>query len=502
MQTSPPVRPMNREISKQSDIAGQEGQQGSALIVVVILLTVASMLGNWAFNSAQHSASAAMVTGKQVDATAAADAGLNLAVQTIGGSEPTTLPCGPTAVSGTLGTVPAQASYSVSITYYPVYPPDDSILSCDQLAAGDAIPAAALITSEGTTTSTVYGNEAMQALVQLNPVPGGGFNSAIFANGTLSFSNQATINGQPGQGSNANVYSNQSMTCANNEVIHGSAIVQGTFDATNRCSVDDTVYASGNVAFSNSGTVGGDIKSSRGSISLSNTNIVDGSAIAEGTVSMEDQATVLGNIVQDAVIPDPPYQAFPSFTFSSTDWGAAGFTTLVTDDDCNKNDPVNVYNDISSMSSATSPTVIETSCSIVWSNNSSLVLGSSLAVISTGGFSSMNRLIVSPAGSSPEDLYLVVPSSVTCSGSTGAISFANNTSISPDVHLFLYSPCNVAFSNNQGTFGQVYAGGNVSIANLFSLTYIPMALPSVSGIGNPLAFQTNIVYERQVAPGN
>jgi cytoskeletal protein CcmA (bactofilin family) len=497
---SPTMRPLR----KTKGPSPQRAQQGNSLIVVILTVMVTGLLAGLAESSAFHSSSASTVTEKQVDATSTANAGVDRTIEAIANSPIASLPCGPLAVTGTLGTAPMASSYAASVTYYSALPPGGSTLTCAALQSGAAIPSYALVDSTGSATSpngAAPQTARMQALLQLSTVPGGGFDDAIFANGSISFANLTTINGEPGSGSNANLYSNQSMSCANNEVVHGSVTVQGAFTATNRCSVDGTVYATGNISFSNSGTVGGDLKSSGGAISLSNSNVVDGSAIAAGTVTLYNQATVLGSVVQNAVVPPPPYQSFPAFSYQPSDWTAAGFTNQISDNDCNPGDPTNVYRDIASMAYTTTPTVIVTSCALSWSNNSSISLDASLAVISTGGFSAVNRFIVSDAASSPVDLFFLVPSSVTCSNG-GTISFSNNTSISPSVDVFLYSPCNVSFANNQATTGQIYSGGNVQIANQFTMTYMPLALPSLSGLGNSVAYQPAVVYERQAPPGS
>ena len=68
--------------------------------------------------------------------------------------------------------------------------------------------------------------------------------------------------------------------------------------------------------------------------------------------------------------------------------------------------------------------------------------------------------------------------------------------------MFLYSPCNISFSNQSTQIGQIYGGSNVTISNKFTLQFRPVPVYGVS-FSTPVvstvveSFKVDIVYKRE-----
>jgi len=64
--------------------------------------------------------------------------------------------------------------------------------------------------------------------------------------------------------------------------------------------------------------------------------------------------------------------------------------------------------------------------------------------------------------------------------------------------MLLYSPCNIAFSNNSTHIGQIYGGGDVAIDNKFTLEYQPLPVLGIDPSSQPaLGYNPSIVYKRE-----
>ena len=74
-------------------------------------------------------------------------------------------------------------------------------------------------------------------------------------------------------------------------------------------------------------------------------------------------------------------------------------------------------------------------------------------------------------GSTTRDLYLIVPSSVTCSSGSPGITLSNSTQFASSLDVLFYTPCQFSATNDTGVMGQgqVYAG-TWAQGNEFNLT--------------------------------
>ena len=487
-------------------------EKGIALISSLMVMMVVTMLGIGAVAIAQHNLTATATNRKEVQSIGAAEAGIDLTINSLQNAVP---PC---STSGTLSSAPTTSSYSVAITYYSSFP--GSPLNCSDVQAGNSIPLWAQLTSTGTTTAAGFGNRVMEALVQMTAIPSAAFNKAIFAQGNLTFNNKTTLNGNGKN--NADVYTNTSFTCTNNEQFYGNVYSEGDMTGSNTCSTSGDWWAAGKITASGNGSVGGSVyaagcndttkgcsagASTSGNISLSNNYTVVKNATAKGTISPTPCGSgqvIQGTCSTSANPGPPPYQPFPVVDYNSSAWSGAGFTNQINDgSNCSK-----VTSDLQALATASTPTVITTSCYIDWGKNT-WTFNTDVAVFSTGGFGSTNNVGFQSATSTSHSFYMIVPvhligsqTLTTCDSNDGNITFTNKTSInstSNPLVSFVYTPCNVTINNNQTHVGQIYGGGNVTVTNQFNMNFKPLNVPgAVGGSGGaPTAYSILLSYIRE-----
>jgi hypothetical protein len=354
----------------------------------------------------------------------------------------------------------------------------------------------------------------MESLVKLTVAQAGAsvFDQAVFVQGSASFSNDFNLDDPSGHDS-ANTYTNGSLTCANASAIQGNISVQGSFTGTNACSVSGNLSAVGNITEQNSAMIAGSAYSTgnsgcgtgstEGNILLTNNSVIDQSAYAYCSITLKNSSNVNGtSVAPDASLSNPPVETFPTLTYSASAWSAAGYTS-VTNNTCSGSG--SVYNTISGMSSAVSPTVVLTTCALSWANSNTISLNQNLAIFSTGGFSMANATTWNSVGTGTHNLYIVVPSTVTCSNGSPGITLQNATQFASSLDVLFYTPCQFQATNDTGVMGQgqVYAGTWYQ-GNAFNLKYtaVPTA-PGATG-GPPTSGQSAtttvaVVYERQLS---
>jgi hypothetical protein len=433
-----------------------------------------------------------------------AEAGTELAISDL--QQATSLGALPCVLTGSLGTGPTTASYTTTLKYYDS---SNNLLTCTgSYYAGSTSPARAEIISKGTTNSAAYGNQGIDALVQLTPVVSLGNigNDAAFSNGNETSQNKVTINGYGG--SNADVYVNGDMACDNTSTIHGSVYVHGSLTTQNVCNTDGSWWASGNVTDSSGSTIGGNVTSSGGSISLHGTSGAAGSTQVAGyakAAGTNTGGTVSGQRLanQTGLLP-PPTQTFPQLSYVASNWTAAGWSVKEEGTNCTQ-----AVSDMAAMATATQKTVIHVgtpaggaACQLYWSSSTTLTLNQPLVVFADGGFKWQNTLTLNTTGSA-ENLYLIVPwtnslgNQTVCTNGQPWIYFQNTVTASSNVTTLLYSPCDVYVQNSLGYGGQVY-GGDIHFQNSISFDYVPATIPGF-GTSSSL-YNVSLAYERQVVP--
>jgi hypothetical protein len=461
----------------------KNNDRGVAMVSVLMATMITTTTVIAAYNVSRHELNRTTQGHRKLSSIGAAEAGLDLALSMLGSAP---LPCN---LTGQLNAEPLTATYSVSIAYYATYPVTGSALTCTQGSGPSGLPAAALLVSNGQAGDTATAR-TMEALARLTAAPTGSMDKAMFSDRSFAPTNNVTLYGNVGN--DADIYTNGNFSCSNNQVIRGSVYSQGTLTASNNCTVDVDYVARGNITASQNVTVGHDMRSSRGNITMYNSARVNHDAVAFGT---NTGGTVVNNRVSGATVADPPAQVLPTVNFDAQDWQDAGWTRQINaGSNCTQ-----AYDEIAAMSSQTVPTVVITTCALTWSGNTTITLGADLAVFSTGGFTARNNFRVRSDNSTVRKFYLVVPSSSATSNCTSpGITLQNNTTFESTVNTMFFTPCRVSIQNNDGGYGQIYAG-LLEVSNHFTLRYRPASVPGVEWTGSTIYnYMRDLVYKREI----
>jgi hypothetical protein len=381
--------------------------------------------------------------------------------------------------------------------------------------------AGAVITVTGSTTARAgipAGKRKMESYVKLTPVYGqdNSLGKAIYASGTLAVTNNATLLGNVG--SDADVYAGTSFLCNNSLDLGGSLYVQGDTEFTNTCSVKGDLHSLGNIKIGNQSTIGGRVISTNGYANLDNPSITVGGVL-------QTAGDIFGKPPWNTCVqpkcqrnlnpppPPPPTEPFPQMTWAimGAGWTAAGYTqaSVPNVNDCvTETDGLNAASKwfVDNAALLTSKTVLQTNCGIKLSGNhgKALKLSNDLLILAKGGFTTTNQTeFGSTVPGAARNLHWIVPYDVaTRPCSTPKITTSQQFSLTNDVRMFLYSPCDIDFANQSTQIGQIYGGSNVKISNKFTLQFRPVPVYGVS-LGTTTvstdveSFKVDIVYKRE-----
>lgn len=483
-------------VERRNERRGNE--QGVAVITAVLASVVMLALSLTAFSLSIHNQDASGLDRDRVRAIHAAEAGIDAAISRIQLAKVTgsnvVVPCD---LGQALGTTPP-ATFNAEIEYFATWPvtADQLPMPCDPVAGLAAFPAGATIDSVGEAGRS---QRRMDTAVRLMPLYGQ-FNKALFSNGTPAITNQVTITGE--RGAPADVYTNGDWLCSNKSIVRGSVYAQGRTDMGNKCEVSDDLWVGGSARMANETKVGHNFITSFDSIVLENAATVGHRAVAYGTCTgcvlpRVDPALVA---TKQTGTPPPPKLDFPEIYWNEADWTALGYTIVKPVDCAAARDFI-----LNQFSGSTVKTAvrIEPACKLTFSNNTKVVLGADLAIVTDGSLEFVNKGDWSSSDPSVDrTLHLIVPYNdyptvcTTPDDTNGDITKDNNTNFI-NLKYFVYSPCDVNFSNNNASSsGQVY-GGTVHVANQFELNYAPVFVPGVAnkvltGLGAQIAFLREI----------
>ncbi len=524
--------------------AAHRDDQGGFILVTVTLLTVLAMvLVMTAFAAGEATLNGSTQTALTVQASAAAQAGLSAAYHAVDTAGPLNLPCSiprhQLESTAPAGTPPGPtASYSVTISYYPVPLPLPALSTCAPLNLAAltslVLPARVVVDSTGRASAgTVSDQQNVEAVLDMTLGAAAGDKYAIFTGSGFSPSNGVTIDGTSGHP--ADVYVRGAVNCANGVAIDGTVVSTQGMNLANGCTVDGAAWTTGsmqmsnnsgvtgnvtvatgsgtgNVTFTNSASVGGDVRAG-GNVTFSNSASVVGNLSAGGNVTFANSASVGGNVLTGGNVTQPgtggwsgniggtstegaspppqplppPVIPFPTLTLHASAWQSAGYS-VVTNDDCNYwsrkwgGDTASFYYALWHSSTNTTKEVLQTTCPISLYNNQQIAIDHSLAIFDSGGFNLSNNANFASTTSNPHNLYLIVPSpkSATPPSCQANINLSNNAVIQPPLVAFIYTPCAIHTSNSTSFSGQVVAGA-FTLANGFSLNYHPMGpVPGLS----------------------
>lgn len=466
---------------------------GFAMITALLVIVIATFLSLTAVGLAVHNQDGSAYDRARTVAVHAAEGGLDVSFNTISTSSPSTLPC---TVTGTTTTSPS-ATWTASVSYYSTYPPSGTALTCSPTTGVSSTPAAAVVNSVGSVKVVGgYVNRKMQSQMKLT-AGYGYFDKAVFSQSSASITNQVNVNGY--QGNDADFYTNGNYTCPNQSTFSGSVISQGAISLSNSCYVAVDAWANGAVTMANTSTVNHDVMSSTSSLTMSNNSKVNRNVRVGTTCSgctTGSGGRVTGTVTTSSPQSAPPVITYPTMVFDATAWSDAGYTAQY-------------FSGGSACSSARSwltnsanngrKTVVRITggCTLSLSNDT-VTRTNDLAIFTDGPISTSSNSLFTSGDGNFHDLFLIVQSGITCSGTTsgspGTIFMASSTSFST-LHFFVYAPCTVSFANNNsGSRGQIY-GNPVSFASNLSYTYYPTVVP---GNGSVTSFKPELSFVREV----
>lgn len=492
------------------------GDNGVALLVVIGLMAVVGVLmlvmvgtaireGNATGRDRQRS-SAVMTAEGQADSIISKIQSAPLA----GG-----LPCGASTVTG----VPVGSDTMTITNTVKYYTAGGADVDCSVLATTPVVKA----TIKSTSSSNRIAGQAsatrtVETLLNLKPSYANAFANAIFSNSDMTLSNNTKIFGQ-GSSQDADIYSNGSVTCNSNVEFHGSIYSQGTVTMSNTCVVWVDVQAKlGYYGNNPNAGVNGKILVSNGNIVLNQSNVGQ-QARASGLVT-GDACTTAGKCFEnDNTVAAPPAQAFPQYEWNEAAWAADGYAVVKLPDAAgtypcgNYGGPGALNGKVDGVAhwiydnQATMPnTVIYANCPAgqpVMFQGINISLNANLAIFATAGFTFSGNTQIASNSATHRLLYLVQPySSVTTHPcTTDGIALDNQVTVADTIDDLLYSPCNIRKANNTTHYGQIYAGGSVSIDNKMTMYYKPLPVPGPPAAGVSVDnYTVDILYMRETTP--
>ena len=481
------------------------GDEGIALVISIAVMIVSMALITLVISLSIQANRASGRDRQRTVSVGAAEAGIDASFATIQ-SAGTTLPCNwPASGTAAVRASPDVVSSRATITYLTStgVPLGHCLTASDVTSPTSTFQA--VVDGYGTASAPSGGaatsSRHMQALVKLSPVYANSLDKAIFSEGNLTFTNQTTLTGD-GSGANADVYTNANFVCANNQNYAGSINSQGNVTVQGTCTIAGDAWARGSVSNSagSNGVVGGRVLASTGNIALPGTFSVNGTLLAGGGISWGGCATS-GKCFANTTVAPPPAVPFPKLFGNSSsadnEWIAAGYT-IFTDNTCAsiKNRIIDIY------AKKGTKTLVKTSCAVNFANDKDILLSNDLSVYAYGGFNSSQQVgFKSNTNGVKRTLYWIVPFEAAARPCTSpGITTDNQFNFSTDVDMFVYSPCNIAFSNNSDHIGQVYGGSAVSINNQFSMQFKKVPVFGVDPTSTPLlSYKLDIVYKREVS---
>lgn len=464
------------------------GDDGIALVVTMMVMIVAASLVILVVG-------VAVTTGKQSGRDRQRTVAINAAEAAVDASyailqsSGTTLPCAwPASGTSSMSSSPDNGTARATITYY----------------KSDGTPLGHCLTSADVTTNSTfqavidgYGQASsngttttrhMQALVTLTPVYANSVDQAIFANGNITFNNNTTLTGD-GTGANADIYTNTDFTCANNESFAGNVHSQGSITVSGSCTIAGDAWAKNSVGYSSgsNGSVGGRVLASAGSITLPGNFNVNGTLLAGGSINWAG-CSASGKCYANTTVSAPPYIPFPILYGNSATADAdwTGNGFTIYTD----NNCSTITSDIiNTYAKKGTKTLVKTSCPVAFSKNKTIPMSNDLAIYSYGGFSSSQQVsFASSVSGVKRNLYWVVPYDAATSlpCSSPSITTDNLFNFTTDVNMLVYDPCNISFSNSSTHIGQVYGGSSVTINNKFAMQFQKVPVFGVDPSSTPV----------------
>lgn len=321
--------------------------------------------------------------------------------------------------------------------------------------------------------------------------------AAIYGSSAVEMSANTQLYGNGAN--NADVYSNGNISVSTASNLKGNMYVQGTATIANgNFQLAGMLWASSWIKVSG-GKIGGGLTSSgsttttcppgsnpaSASICVSGNTLVTGGAKTGGTISIKaPPASVTGTLAPGTSgIGAPPSIAYPTYTFTATDWPG-----YVTDTSC-----ANAVTRINNWNSG-DLYIRLTGCATF--NPPSKVLPGNLAILTDGAVTFTTGTKWTTNSATPVNAYLFTG----MTGSCGDFLAQANSSIGTNIKVLIFTPqaCTATIqSNSWNSAGQIFAG-TVRISANTNLAFAPVDLPgATAGASGSLV---DVVYRREVVP--
>lgn len=513
--------------------AGHRGDDGYTMPLVMFVTMIGIAIGMALLTSVVFTSNQVSLGRERVQARAAAEAGIDVALAAIEQGQGLSVPCSLSgAASGVEASGPGQPAYSVTVTYRDSA---GSVLTCSSNTVSSA-PAEAYIVSTGTSSPGVGGGESaervMEAAIRLRAGTASwadNFDKAVFSQASIVLDNSWSL-----LGADADFYTGGNFDCRNNSVFEGSVYAQGTGSMTNRCQIMGDLWTNSSITTSTSGiSVGGNVKSSTGGLTMGNNPVpIGGNIVLAGSLvsSNGKMPDVGGTISQNlGAFASPPEQAFPRITFDPADWTEEGWSymgwrdfiasirTVPPAQSWWTNTSANFcqiakagWSLNKAMTTPTTKTVVDARASgqcdngrLELSNNNELKLRNDFTIVASDFVHSGGLTVTSvDAAGNPSDepriLRIIVPwtTGETCPTSPSTtMSFANSTTFSSSVTAFFYTSGNMEMSNLVSFKGQIY-GCKVTPHNNLTLTFEAVGGPAESDAQVGSMYEVDVLYKR------
>lgn len=460
--------------------AGEPSDEGSALIVTVLVAGVLAIAATATVTSGVASVGESGALAARTSARLAAESGVNATYAAMArASSAGALPCGLSAQLQPGGSGPT--GYATTVAY-------SGVSGCapgSGALGGTTEPSAATITATGTAPGATVVMEAKVSFQAPSPFAALA-GDALATPGFVELDSNATV----GVGAGADVVAGSGFQCTNQVSVSGGVTSWATSMAANninsQCSVAGTVLVAGSVEIGNQTSVGGNLEAVGGAIAMNGSAVVHGSSYAAGgiTTNGADPGAPWSG-------PAPTMPVQPSFpTLSATNLGASAFSTrqwavdAVSSTQCasffGNLAPSPFSNALANTNNqnAGKPLVIDApSCTArsiagafsVAQNTVVIVAGFSTAPYydPTSGTTRPSQFLAAP-GAGDVAFALVVPQSAATTSCTGSaqinLSYAQFGTApapgqDPGLSTLLYAPGQVQLNTNSYLSGQIVSGG-------------------------------------------
>jgi hypothetical protein len=471
----------------------RDEERGVAMVIAVSVAFVVLILSTVVVAQSIHSLESSGYDRERLLSVNAAEAGTNqwyAYLQTTPSLSMSVDP-GCNAATGTLSIAqtvqsgPSPAAFNAVGTFYAS--DGATTMNCSTFSDTN-YPAFVKVRSTGTINGSP--NRTLETYVRLTPSYGG-FGAAILAVNGTTIANSFTINGSSGNDGDIYIL-NGNFRVTNSMTLSGNVYVpNGTAQIENTSLVKGNVWANGTVTLQNSATIQGDALSSAGSITGVGT--INDDATAAGSV-VTTNLTIGGIVTQGVTMPAVPTQTFPQITSSTAAWIASGYTLVDLSTSTGATLCAKARDWIKnrwSTSGITNALIrINTTCTFTNSNNDVFSIPGHLAILSDGGFNLTQQSNWNGTTGAIKQIHFIsVYSAAACTG-TKDITVSNNTNFNVYTNVSFYTPCAATMSNTNAFSGQVLSK-DITIGNNFKMNYKPVLVPGITGI---TGFKQDIAY--------